>query len=116
MSNSVAESGATYLLTARSERPIEGCEITPNAFLQLKGGVMDNLTRSKLLESVPYFYSFSWSRGPRKQICSNVACPRGNTFEPMYWSKAALGGPELVCSVCEKNGKPGYESSFCSVR
>ena len=117
MSNAISETGASYLLTLRSERPVEGCELYPNAFIQLKGGyLLDNSARQKLLDSNPYYFSFIWSRGPRKQLCCNINCPRGNTYEPIYWSKAALGGPELICNVCEKAGIPSYDSSFCSVR
>lgn len=113
MSNAITESGAHYYLTLRSERPIESCELFPNAFLQLKGGSMDNSTRAKLLDSEPYYFSFSWSRGPKRPICNNPSCPRAGSYEPTSWSKASLGGPELVCSICFKAGEPVYNSSFC---
>ena len=49
MNNIIQESGASYLLTLRSERPVEGCELTPNAFIQLKGGYqLDNSARAKV--------------------------------------------------------------------
>jgi hypothetical protein len=48
-SNSITDSGASYFLTLRSERPVEGCELTPNAFIQLKGGyLLDNSARAKV--------------------------------------------------------------------
>ena len=111
---SVADSGATYLLTARVERPVEGCDMYPIAFLQLKGGAMDNNTRAKLLESVPYYYSYTWSRGPKKPMCCSDACPKGQSFDPVAWSKAMIGGPGLMCSVCERAGVPLFDASFCS--
>lgn len=116
MLSAITESGASYLLTVRSERPIEGCEISPNAFLQLKGGSMDNSTRQKLLDSNPFKYVVKWSRGPHCRICANIQCPRGGSFEPVQWSKSALGGHNLVCNVCLKAGKPQHESTFCSMR
>ena len=54
MINSIQESGASYLLTLRSERPVEGCELTPNAFIQLKGGyLLDNSARAKVAKLFP---------------------------------------------------------------
>eukprot|EP01038_Epipyxis_sp_PR26KG_P004098 gene4098-5846_t len=112
----LADYGAHFVLTLRAERPIEGCELVPNAFLQIKGGNLDNSTRAKLLEANPYTFVFIWDRSPLVQLCGNGDnCPRVNDFEPQSWSKAALGGPELVCSVCEKGGVPIDESLFCSM-
>jgi hypothetical protein len=113
---SLAESGASYLLTVRSERPVEGCELSPNAFLQLKGGVMDNSTRAKLLDSKPFEYRFRWFRAPRARICAGPSCPRGDSFDPVHWSKASLGGPGLLCNVCLTAGRPAHDVAFCSVR
>mmetsp|Transcript_5062 Transcript_5062/g.11224 ORF Transcript_5062/g.11224 Transcript_5062/m.11224 type:complete len:602 (+) Transcript_5062:143-1948(+) len=112
---SLAESGASYLLTVRSERPVEGCELSPNAFLQLKGGVMDNSTRAKLLDSKPFEYRFRWFRAPRARICAGPSCPRGDSFDPVHWSKASLGGPGLLCNVCLTAGRPAHDVAFCSV-
>ena len=54
MISSIQESGASYLLTLRSERPVEGCELTPNAFIQLKGGyLLDNSARAKVTKKIP---------------------------------------------------------------
>ena len=116
MAHAFADSGAFYFLTLRSERPVEGCELAPNAFVQLKGGTIDNSTRAKLLESNPYQYVFSWSRGPRSRICACTECPRGDSFEPVQWSKALIGGPNLLCNVCLCAGKAALDASFCSAR
>lgn len=117
MAISLAESGTSYYLTARCERPIEGCELAPNAFLQLKGGVMDNSTRAKLLESNPYEYKFRWSRSaPLSRICAYEECPLAGSFNPSHWSKTSLGGPSLLCNICFKYGKYSREASFCSAR
>jgi hypothetical protein len=113
---SLAESGASYLLTVRSERPVEGCELTPNAFLQLKGGIMDNSTRAKLLDSKPFEYRFRWFRAPRARICAGPSCPRGDSCDPVHWSKASLGGPGLLCNVCLTAGRPAHDVAFCSAR
>jgi hypothetical protein len=116
MNNLTLDNGAYVLLTGRSERPIEGCELQPNIFLQIKGGFYDNSTRAKLLESNPHYYVYNWSSGSKTQICACISCPRGDNFDPINWSKAALGGPELICSVCERNGLSIYDSMFCSLR
>lgn len=110
----IGEFGGKLALNLRCERPIEGCELTPNAFLQIKGGSVDNATRAKILDPSNYYYVYCWRRGPKSAPCGNSQCPRGMSYEPIRWSKAALGGPELVCNVCTSNGFPAHESSFCS--
>lgn len=105
---------ASYVLTLRSERPVEGCELAPNAFLQLKGGNLDNSGRAKLMDSKPFRYVFIWHRGPMGSICANNRCPRGHSFDPNHWSKAAIGGPHLACNVCLNAGKEAHEATFCS--
>lgn len=108
-------SGAQYALTLKAERPIAGCELTPNAFLCIKGGAMDNLQRQKMMEAKPHFYEWTWSRSPKKKACANTHCPRGDTFEPTLWSRASLGGCALQCAVCYRNGgRSGTDTTFCS--
>eukprot|EP00981_Chlorochromonas_danica_P006053 scaffold1264_cov149-Ochromonas_danica.AAC.3 len=103
-----------YNLFLRCDRPIEGCELTPVAYLQLKGNGTDANSRPRLLDSNSYYFAHQWRRGPRKPACANPACPRGNTYEPMHWCRAALGGPELACSVCSSTGSPSHDACFCS--
>lgn len=111
----LSESGAHYYLTVRTERPIEGCELTPNAFLQIKGGInWDNAMRQRVLESNPFSYHFTWHRSPLSPMCSNTAdCPRGNSMDPVQWSKALLGGSGIICNVCYRAGRPAYKCTFC---
>ena len=109
------QNSPTYVLTLRAERPVEGCELTPNAYLHLKGGNLDNSARAKLLDSKPFKYIFSWSRGPKGKICANSHCPRGGTFDPSIWSKAQLHGPQLLCNVCLSAGKTN-DINFCCER
>lgn len=108
------ENGSTIVLTVRTERPIQGCELNPNPFLQLKGGTIDNAARARLLDPNNVYYTFLWSRGPRGSGCLNENCTRGNVFDPLHWSKAALGGgPALACSECISTGYSLHESVFC---
>jgi hypothetical protein len=101
----------SYVLTLRTERPIQGCELTPNAYAQYKDAVTG---RPRLLDPNQVYYSFSWRRGPKTSGCCNPFCDRGKIFEPAQWSKNALGGPELLCNVCISAGFASYESTFCS--
>ncbi len=103
----------TWHLSLRVERPIEGCELSPHPFLKTKGGNLDNYARAKLLDATAHFFSYQWSRGTRRQICENQNCPRGDTFDPICWSRFSLGGPGLQCSVCHKAGIPRHQTIFC---
>lgn len=103
-----------YVITLRSERPIEGCELSPNAFLQLKGGNLDNSARAKMLDAKPFQYVFSWSKGPKGRLCGNSKCPRGDSYDPITWSKPMLHGPQLACNICMVAGKHSQDTCFCS--
>jgi len=87
-------------LLLRVERPIEGCELSPHPYLKIKGGSLDNSARAKLLDSTPHCFTYQWKRGPYMQICANITCPRGDTFDPINWSRFSLGSPGLQCMVC----------------
>jgi hypothetical protein len=100
-----------FSFSCRVDRPIQGCELTPNPFLQLKGTLLE---RPRMVDPNIYTLAFHWKRGPKKPACVNPYCTRANSFEPTQWSKAALGGPELICNVCTTAGFPPHESSFCS--
>ena len=105
-----------YALSIRIDRPIASCEIAPYPYLAIKGGSMDNSTRAKLMESNPHDFAIRWSRGPRRPACANLLCPRGQSFNPVHWSKFACGGPALRCAVCDRARIARIESSFCSTR
>lgn len=114
VTTSVGDNSSTapnYFFSCRVDRPIQGCELTPNPFLQLKG---TSVERPRMVDPNIYTISFQWKRGPKKPACVHPSCTRANSFEPTQWSKAALGGPELICNVCTKAGFPPHESSFCS--
>jgi hypothetical protein len=105
-----------YSFTVRIERPIQGCELAPNPFLQLKSVFSSDSTstRPRMVDPNSFYYSYVWKRGPKRSACSNPNCLRGNSFEPAQWSKAALGGPELICNVCTTAGYPAQDATFCS--
>jgi len=107
--------GAHYALSLRAERPIEHCELLPHAFLCIRGGAMDNLTRQKMMDANPHYFSFRWLRGPKLALCAYPLCSRSNTYDPIQWSKAARGGSGLHCAVCEKARIPKHEALFCSL-
>ena len=106
----------SYALSLKVERPIEGCESTPSAFLYIKGGALDNASRQKIMDAHPHYFSFEWGRGPRRPMCANSQCPRGQTFEPVNWSRASLGGCAVQCAVCHRLGRGGGDNTFCSER
>ena len=106
--------GTYYQMTIRTERPIEGCELSPYPFLYLKGGSLDNGARQKKMDSNPHKFSFRWFRKSRKQTCQNARCPRGNVYDPVYWTRTSIGGSSLKCATCDKAGVAGYLCFFCS--
>jgi len=118
MLSAIAESGLTYHLTARAERPIQGCTLSPHVFLQLKGGNagVDNSTRAKLLDSVPFQYVYKWRRSKVQSMCGNPCCLKGASFDPAYWSRINFQGPSLACAVCLNAGKLTHEALFCCSR
>ena len=110
----IRDNNIEWHLSLRAERPIEGCELLPHPYLKIKGGSLDNSARAKLFDATPHYFVYQWSRGPHKQICANVSCPRGDTFDPMNWSRFSLGSPGLQCMVCDKAGVPRHQAIFCS--
>lgn len=102
-------------MTVRVDRPIVSCELNPTVHCYLRGGNTDNATRQKLLEANPYYFQYQWARGVRKPICMNQSCPRRENFEPVNWSRSALGDTHsLQCAICYRNGKPAHESMYCT--
>ena len=107
------DAGVKFVISLRSERPIEGCELAPHPFLYIKGGAMDNATRAKMMEANPHQFSYIWRRGPRRSMCENISCSRRDSFDPSSWSRIAIDGPALQCAICEKIGMAKHESVFC---
>jgi hypothetical protein len=112
----VRQYGGTIIVGARAERPIESCELSPNAFVQIKCDKMDNVARARMQDPSNFYFTFEWYRGPAKSPCFNPNCSRNESFEPIKWSKSVLGGPELICSVCTAAGYPPHDACFCSKR
>lgn len=120
---------AKYVLSLRLDRPIEGCELKPHAYLTVKGSTVEagpnstaaaaGVLRTKpvfLDSNVPHYFAFKWYRGSRKPLCSNPNCIRARTCDPNAWCKQALGGQSLLCAVCNKAGVPRHRILFCCVR
>jgi hypothetical protein len=55
--------GMRYEMTLRCDRPLQGCEITPNVHCYLRGGQTDNATRAKIMEANPHYFTYHWARG-----------------------------------------------------
>jgi hypothetical protein len=108
------DSAVKYVISLRSERPIEKCELAPHPFLYIKGGAMDNATRAKMMDSNPHTFSFIWRRSGRRPLCENMKCSRREIYDPIQWCRSTLGGCVLHCAVCERGGVLGNESAFCS--
>lgn len=72
-----------WVLNLRLERPVEGCLITPHAYLYQKGekGTQGQREREK------FIYAYRWLRGPERPVCANPSCPRAQSFNPLQWSK-----------------------------
>lgn len=102
-------------MTLRSDRPLQGCELSPNAHCYLRGGQTDNATRAKIMEANPHFFSYHWSRGQRKPVCMCPNCPRADNFAPSKWSRVSLGDTHsLQCAICYRNGAKAHESMYCT--
>lgn len=91
-----------WYLTCRVERPIVGCELSPTSFLTIKGGTMDNHTRSQIVESTSHRYRYIWYRSVEKQDCANPDCSRSKNYIPNDWTTFALGAPSIACAFCER--------------
>ena len=54
------DGGSAFVLSLRVERPVEGCEVSALAYLNIKGGAMDNATRAKMLEGSPHYFVYRY--------------------------------------------------------
>lgn len=109
-------SDVSWELSLRADQPIQGCELSPHAFIRVKSNILDNPGKAKVLEANPHVFSYRWSRGPSQRMCSSVHCPRQGSSDPADWSEFSRGGPCLSCSVCLKAGVPRHETLYCSMR
>lgn len=105
-----------FVLGVRMDnRPVQGCELTPYAFLNTKGVNCDNSTRAKALDANPHHFSYKWYRGQHSPLCCNENCPRSKSYAVDKWCKAVLEcGYPIRCAVCERGGLGRELSSFCS--
>lgn len=89
-----------YMLNVRLERPVEGCLITPHAYLYQKGekGAQGAREREK------FTYTYRWLRGPERPVCANPSCPRAQSFNPLQWSKVRVRLDGLCGRRREKGG------------
>ena len=100
----------------RMERPIQNCELTPYAYLNVKGAA-DNITRAKLLESNPHYFVYRWYRGTSKVLlCANQSCVRSSSYDTAQWTKFVLSENCVRCGVCDRAGLRKENSSFCSIK
>ncbi len=87
-----------WMLNIRLERPVEGCLITPHAYLYQKGEKGAQAAR----EREKFTYAYRWLRGPERPVCANQSCPRAQSFNPLQWSKVREneGGWRAGCRAC----------------
>ena len=127
----ISAASYTWHLSLRVDRPIEGCTLRPHAYMYSKK--MDLSETSKMnssnslsnyesltsgfksmMRSVPpaHEFHYRWLRGPRKEPCAYVQCPRRTSFSPHDWSKYALKGG---CSIqCVSQRSSLYRAIFCN--
>ena len=80
-----------WVLNLRLERPVEGCLITPHAYLYQKGekGTQGQREREK------FIYAYRWLRGPERPVCAKPSkniLKRWNLGNGMlYFFYAAVG-------------------------
>ena len=119
----------TWHLSLRVDRPIEGCTLRSHAYMYSKK--MDSIETTKfnssnslsnydtsgsksMMRSVPpaHEFHYRWLRGPRKEACAYVHCPRRTSFSPHDWSKFALKGGCGIQCVSQRSSL--YRSVFCN--
>uniref|UniRef100_A0A7S2HZ61 Endonuclease/exonuclease/phosphatase domain-containing protein n=1 Tax=Helicotheca tamesis TaxID=374047 RepID=A0A7S2HZ61_9STRA len=110
----------TWHLSLRVDRPVEGCNMRPHAYMY--GKKLDERDMDKPLpphtkmsrEPPPnHEFSYRWFRGPHTEPCAYEGCPRRTSFSPHDWSKHALGGSG--CSLqCISTQSSLYKSTFCN--
>jgi hypothetical protein len=88
-----------WMLNVRLERPVEGCLITPHAYLYQKGEKGAQAAR----EREKFIYTYRWLRGPERPVCANPSCPRAQSFNPLQWSKVRW----CRCCCCGGGGGVG---------
>lgn len=113
-SNNLAGTGGLgpWMLNVRLDRPVEGCLISPHAYLYQKG------EKGQQRDKERFNYRYRWLRGPERPVCANTACPRAQSFNPIQWSKFARKGCSFLiqCVVCAKLRLPRHHSVFCTLQ
>ena len=116
MSKSLNDSSPQFAISVRMERPIEGCELTPYAFITVKGNSIDNIAKAKLLEATPHSFVCKWYRGPQVSLCCNENCKRANNYDATAWTKHQLKECSIRCAICERAGLRKDGTMFCTNR
>lgn len=100
------------MLNVRLDRPVEGCQIYPHAYLYQKG------EKGQQRDKERFVYRYRWLRGPERPVCANATCPRAQSFSPIQWSKFARKGCSFLiqCVVCAKLRLPRHHSVFCTLQ
>lgn len=114
------ESMYSWHLSLRVDRPVEGCNVRPHAYMY--GKKLDDRellanghNHAKLCREAPpsHEFSYRWFRGPIVEVCAYEGCPRRSSFSPHEWSKHALGGS--ACALqCVSVQSSLYKSTFCN--
>jgi hypothetical protein len=85
----------------RLDRPIEGCELAPRAYVYSTQRTATGIA-NKAYNQSDHTFEFTWLRGPHRQACANPTCPRADSFSPLEWSAYALQGCRIQCMMCSK--------------
>uniref|UniRef100_A0A7S2RJ55 Endonuclease/exonuclease/phosphatase domain-containing protein n=1 Tax=Rhizochromulina marina TaxID=1034831 RepID=A0A7S2RJ55_9STRA len=84
----------SWHLSVRTDRPVEGCEVTALAYLyqksiKKKNGIPVESPQPPPPPTSEYELRFRWLRGPEAPVCAYDACPMSKNFSPLVWSTFA---------------------------
>jgi len=111
--------GYTWHLSLRVDRPVEGCNLRPHAYMYSKKLDERDIDKPMPLYSkraphqpAQHEFHFRWFRGPMQEPCAYSGCPRRTSFSPHDWSSYALGGG---CSLqCVSTQSSLFKANFCN--
>lgn len=111
----------SWHLSLRMDRPLEGCNMRPHAYMYGKKldesrESMEITHHSKKMKEPPpqHEFLYRWFRGPLHDPCANEYCIRRSSYSPHDWSKHALGGSVDCALQCVSTQSSLYKCTFCN--